>query len=116
MRENAQVEFGCLLHLRAQGSVAVDAMHGEIAGIIVGIERIRAGGVHAGVYRALRQHRRLAMHLQCAARIHPCSGEAMHLARIGCVAGCGVGAGDIQNLPRRVFWTGPHILNIGGKN
>ena len=112
MRKNARVEFGALRHLRADGAVAVNAMHREIARAVVGVKHVRAGGIHAGVDRALRQHRRFAVQLQCAIRIHAYGGDAMHFAGIGRVAGCGIRAGDIEELPR---WVRPHILNIGGE-
>ena len=112
MRENADIHLRRLLHLRAHRAVRVNAMHGDIAGAVVGVERIRAGGIHAGVDRALRQCRRLAVHLQRSARIHAQRAQTMHLARIGRVAGSGVGAGDIQKLPRRMR---PHVLYVGGQ-
>src|SRR5882672_7805656 len=45
MREDTGVEFRQLLHRRPYRAIAVDAMHSDIAGVVIGRERIRAGAV-----------------------------------------------------------------------
>jgi len=61
MAVDAGIEFARLAHRLADGAVAVNAMHGDIARIVVGGEQIFAGAVDASVDRAGRQGLRLAM-------------------------------------------------------
>src|SRR5262249_59336807 len=61
MAVDAGIERARLAHRLADGAVAVDAMHGNIARVVVGGEQIFAGPVDAGVDRAGRQGLRLAL-------------------------------------------------------
>ena len=63
VREDAHVDPAYLRHRRTDRAVEVDAMHGDVARIVVAGEGIRAGGVHAVVDGALRQCPGLAVHL-----------------------------------------------------
>src|SRR5437016_1916684 len=53
VREDAHVDPAYLRHRRTDRVVEVDAMHGDVARIVVAGEGIRAGGVHAVVDGAL---------------------------------------------------------------
>src|SRR5215813_9937821 len=61
MPVDAGIKLARLAHRLADGAVAVDAMHGDVARVVVGGEQIFAGSVDAGMDRARRQGLRLAM-------------------------------------------------------
>jgi hypothetical protein len=110
VREDAHVDPSRLRHLRADRAVGVDAMHGDVARIVVADECIRAGGVHAVVDRALRQCPRFPVQLQRAARVDAHRAQPMDRAWIGRVARCGIAGGHVQVLPR---WMRPDVLHVG---
>jgi hypothetical protein len=64
VRIDAGIELARLAHRLAEGAIAIDAMHRDIARVVISGEQISAGSVDAGVNRTRRQRLRLAMQLQ----------------------------------------------------
>src|ERR1700716_4419013 len=62
----AGIWLAWLAHHVAERAVALDAMHRDVARIVVGGEQVFARGIDAGVDRTRRQRLRLAMGLQGA--------------------------------------------------
>ena len=61
MRINAGIEFLRLRDRRADRAVGVDAMHRDIARVVIGGQQKSAAGIDADMDRARRQRRRIAV-------------------------------------------------------
>ena len=108
MRINAGIEFFRLRDRRADRAVGIEAMHGDVARIVVRREQICAAGIDAAVDRPRRQRCRCAVHLQCACgRINRQRVGAVRIARDLRPA---VARHRVESAPRRMR---PDVLNVG---
>ena len=107
MRIDAVIEFFRLRDRRADRAVGIEAMHGDVARIVVGREQILAAGIDAAVYRPRRQCRWRAVYPQCACGL--IDRQRVGAMRIARDLRPAIARHHVESAPRRMW---PGILDI----